>query len=294
MLRFWIRVNARLADDAGVQIFAASLFPREPSWRATALTCGLLVTLWGRVADERENGDLTDVPDSGLESWAGWHGKRGLFATSFRAQFVEANGVIKEWATYQGKLIERREKDRKRKRGDNSAGTPQEVHDGSGGNPLPNGNGHSPAAEPKGSEQQGEAPETPAPEGARPALGTGDYLDSPSRREELMRRGLRVEQSGTPTPLAEAEAEARAWHDKYVAASDAACEQWLADNPEEAAALELQQRRDCFPKNPTIELGPLGRDQLRGAMNRALVTRLNWPGEEVWISRQKKKQRGAA
>jgi uncharacterized protein YdaU (DUF1376 family) len=150
----------------------------------------------------------------------------------------------------------------------------------------------SPVSEPYGSERQEQAADAPAPEGAR-TPPTGDYLDRPSVREELAKR-THIAPRGPhdpPTPLAEAEAEVRQWDDRYTEAMAAACEKWLADNPEEATSLEQQERRRIFP-NPHIELQTLGLEHLRGAMHRALVVKLKWPSKDVWISRQK--QKGAA
>lgn len=144
MTRFWIRVNARLADDAEVRAFAFVLFQKAPAWLAVRTTCGLLVSLWGRVIDEQEDGDVSGRDDHALEEWAGWGGKRGLFAKEFRARFT-TDGMISQWDDYQGTLISRRERDRNRKRGGkptegapNSSGIPAEVRTHSSGN----GNGN--------------------------------------------------------------------------------------------------------------------------------------------------------
>lgn len=143
-MKFWIRVNARLADDADVRAFAFVLFPKAPAWLAVRTTCGLLVSLWGRVIDEQEDGDVSGRDDHALEEWAGWGGKRGHFAREFRARFT-TDGHIREWDDYQGTLINRRERDRFRKRtgktkegAPNSSGIPAEFHTHSSGN----GNGN--------------------------------------------------------------------------------------------------------------------------------------------------------
>jgi hypothetical protein len=124
--RFWIRVNARLADDAEVRAFAKVILPRSSVRLGIAAACGYLVTLWGRVIDEQEDGNLATRDDDVIEEWAKWDGKRGVFASAFRSAFT-TDGKIREWDDYQGALIERREKDRTRKRGKKSAGIPQET-----------------------------------------------------------------------------------------------------------------------------------------------------------------------
>jgi hypothetical protein len=118
MAGFWIRVNARLADDPEVRSFARALFPAMPVWLSVHTSCGLLVTLWGRVIDEQEDGRLTDRDDDVLEEWAKWRGDPGAFAALVRSTFLDDAGVLKEWDTYAGPLIRRRERDRVRKRGD--------------------------------------------------------------------------------------------------------------------------------------------------------------------------------
>lgn len=87
MSGFWIRVNARLADDASVRAFGRELFPDLPAWIAIEAACGLLVTLWGRVIDEQEDGDLSGRDDDAIEEWAKWRGEAGVFARAFRTAF---------------------------------------------------------------------------------------------------------------------------------------------------------------------------------------------------------------
>jgi hypothetical protein len=150
----WIRVNARLADDPDVRAFARVLFPTTPLWIAVAAACGLLVTLWGRVVDEQEDGNVADRDDDVLEEWAKWRGKAGAFATAFRSAFTHDDGLIRGWREYQGPLVARREKDRARKSARTSRGTPrgvraesppipQEIRTGSSRNGDGDGNGES-------------------------------------------------------------------------------------------------------------------------------------------------------
>jgi hypothetical protein len=58
--------------------------------------------------------DLSDVPDSTIERWAGWRGQRGTFAPLFRAEFC-TDGVVSGWDERQAPLITRLEKDAARK-----------------------------------------------------------------------------------------------------------------------------------------------------------------------------------
>lgn len=72
---------------------------------------GLFVQLWGRVAHHARRGDVSSVPDSLIEQWAGWTRKRGKFAAFVRAQGVDSDGRIREWESYAGHLEDRRERE---------------------------------------------------------------------------------------------------------------------------------------------------------------------------------------
>lgn len=136
-MNLWIRVEADIADSVKVRKFAQLL--GGSGGVPVECAVGLLVFLWGKVADKRETGDVGDVPDDLLEEWARWRGERGHFAKCFRETFA-SDGHINDWRDHQGKLIERRAADRARWQRRNSAG-------GSGGvsaePPLANGNGNS-------------------------------------------------------------------------------------------------------------------------------------------------------
>ena len=106
----WIRVHAHLVEKPVVCRMAQAL--RIDPFKAT----GHLVTFWGSVAQHGKNGSLKDLPDSLLERWAGWTGKRGAFAAWVRAEHTDDEGRINEWDTYQGTLEQRREKERERLR----------------------------------------------------------------------------------------------------------------------------------------------------------------------------------
>lgn len=76
---------------------------------------GLLVGLWTGVGMNCNDGDISDVPDSLIEHWAGWYGQPGHFAQWVRDTHV-SKGRIKDWDEMNGSLETRREKDRERKR----------------------------------------------------------------------------------------------------------------------------------------------------------------------------------
>jgi hypothetical protein len=224
-LRFWIRVNARLARDPDVQAFGLALMPKLAAWHSVRLACGLLLDLWGNVADERENGDLNGVPDGTLELWSGWCGKRGQFAKEFRARFIDEAGFIKEWQTYQGTLMERRADDRERKRlwreqqkNGKSGARPQDDPQDDERTSTRNVHGHPEYSAPNGAESTQGSPVALAPSGARPAPrvnggvpGAPPLADDPDRARYSRRLVDRAEEefSADPDLAYELEQEAR-------------------------------------------------------------------------------------
>lgn len=113
-MTLWIRIDANIGENPKVWELAAL---RGVSAEACV---GLLVILFGKVAEHAPSGDVAQVPDPLLERWAGWSGEPGAFARDFRALFASA-GVIDGWAERQGKLIERANKERERWQRRNSA-----------------------------------------------------------------------------------------------------------------------------------------------------------------------------
>lgn len=111
-MKLWIRVDAA--------------FPRDPEMRELSKRIGVnkmealghIVAVWAAMAEHRPSGDLSDISDDTLEDWAQYAPKKkvnaGRFATAFRELFVKEGGA-RGWQDRQGKLVERAEKDRKRK-----------------------------------------------------------------------------------------------------------------------------------------------------------------------------------
>ena len=104
----WVRVETNVPDNDKVQGFAAALGIAIPQ------AVGHIVCVWGKVADHRWTGNLKDVLDDTLETWALWSGERGAFARAFRGAFMRGDR-LQGWRDRQGKLIERLQKDRRRK-----------------------------------------------------------------------------------------------------------------------------------------------------------------------------------
>lgn len=120
-MRLWIAVDVDLPSNPKVHQFAADLGV------SVEAAMGLLVALWGQVARHRPEGDIGDVPDGLLERWCGWSGAPGRFATVYRGGFQTPDGKINDWYDHQGWLLERRRKDRERKRQGTSVETPQTI-----------------------------------------------------------------------------------------------------------------------------------------------------------------------
>jgi hypothetical protein len=122
----WIRVDAHKVDSHEVDLLADEL---EID---VVLALGYVVTLGGAVAEHTEDGNIADVSDSLLERWARWKGKRGVFAPALRRALQNDAGEYDNWHEAMGQLVERRERDRNRKKGWNfrgtSAETPRKFH----------------------------------------------------------------------------------------------------------------------------------------------------------------------
>lgn len=106
----WIRVHANLAARPIVMRAADELHISLNE------AIGLLVRFWGSMSQHGNNGQVEGVKDITIETWAGWRGKRGRFAEFIRSAHTDNEGRVKEWDDYNGKLEDRRAKDRERKR----------------------------------------------------------------------------------------------------------------------------------------------------------------------------------
>ena len=121
----WIRVNSDVIDHPKTDHLAELLgLPR-------AAAVGLLVGVWGYAAEHHPDGDVTDVKLSALHRRVGWT-SAGLAADSpltcprndVREALIasgwadEEDGriVLHDWHEWNGKLADRRAKDRDRKR----------------------------------------------------------------------------------------------------------------------------------------------------------------------------------
>ena len=109
-MKLWIRVDASAPRDPKMGLLADEL--QIP----VAYAFGMVESVWCAMAEHALDGSLAGVSATTLEKWAGWEGKRGLFSKSFRSTFVNEAEDVPGWTDRQGKLIERAERDKKRKK----------------------------------------------------------------------------------------------------------------------------------------------------------------------------------
>lgn len=121
----WIRVETNVSENDKVRSFADDLsadIPRKGRGFSVDASVGLLIRLWGQVAEHRPDGDLSGITDHTIEDWALWRGKPGAFAKSFRRRFMQGD-VLHGWSERQGKLAAQASAERARKRRGRSADT---------------------------------------------------------------------------------------------------------------------------------------------------------------------------
>lgn len=106
----WVAVSIGISKDPAVHRMAAALRVRVPE------VVGLLTLAFAEMTAHAPDGQLGDVPDSLLEAWATWHGKRGRFAPEFRANLCDETGLVTAWEKYNGAAIRRANAARDRSR----------------------------------------------------------------------------------------------------------------------------------------------------------------------------------
>lgn len=117
----WIRISVGISEDPRTHQLAESLGVR------VAEAGGLMVFVLTKFPAHAPTGDLAKVPDSLLELWAVWEGKRGVFAKAFRETFLDATGRWASWDKHNGKALQKLDRDRERiaalrdRRGDGAA-----------------------------------------------------------------------------------------------------------------------------------------------------------------------------
>lgn len=141
--------------------------------------------------------------------------------------------------------------------------------------------------------------DAPAPDGARSAVTENgdshrDYRDTLANREALLRAGVRVPEGPLPPvqTIAENALESQGWADAYREWLAPRADAWLAENAEEAADLERQERAEMMLK-PGAQPSPLTLDTLRWNIRRQAAKQLRLPSQAEWIIAQKAQTAGA-
>lgn len=137
--------------------------------------------------------------------------------------------------------------------------------------PAPSGAGEEPCPAPGGAL----APEGAALTGA--TSGTGDYLDRPSVRDALLRRGVRVGQpaGAPPVPIDDG------LHRRHYAALREAADRWIAANPDDAKQLGRNLRQHLgLPLRG--ELPPAKERVLRECVYTEVARVQQWASAEDW------------
>jgi hypothetical protein len=104
----WVAIDVHIAGDAVTHRLAEAFRLRVPE------AAGLLALAFAGMAQHAQDGELAEVTDSQIEAWAMWHGKRGAFATFFRAQLCDERGCVRAWEKYNGAAIREAKASRER------------------------------------------------------------------------------------------------------------------------------------------------------------------------------------
>ena len=120
----WVRVD----DDVIEHPKTYRLARLMGTDRATAL--GLLVAIWGYASRHHHDGDITDLELSAIHQRVGWTSaglsagvldpvrsdvRSVLVGSGYADRSDDGRVVLHDWEEHQGPMIERREKDKKRK-----------------------------------------------------------------------------------------------------------------------------------------------------------------------------------
>lgn len=110
MKALWIRVEAHDVDSRDISRFAVALGVSK------VMALGHSTALAGAIAEHTDDGRIDTVTDEELEQWSRWGGKGGRLAKAVRDHLQAPDGTYRDWTETMGQLVERRAKDRDRKR----------------------------------------------------------------------------------------------------------------------------------------------------------------------------------
>lgn len=299
MKALWIRVEAHAIDSVEVARFAELLDVDV----VTAF--GHYCALGGAIAEHSPEGCIRDVPDSAIERWGRWTGKRGRFAPAVRQVFESDAGDFSDWLDSMGKLIERREKERARKSGGNSAETPRRVAGNSGATGR-NGTERNGTEVPASSSSTQKSPNSGA--GSAPLVGShGDSPDLPDdvlaflgryyargvatdrRRRDVYRQVCDTLTVGVKVP--KTDRVARALSAERLAAKCREVMQGRVDDPDRAIVLLLIKLADTSNVlETTTEQASVERDREEAEGRTRLARALAWiatrPDAKAWLEKE--------
>jgi hypothetical protein len=106
-MREWTRTPTDSFGDPATHRMAAALK------LDVATVVGHLLAVWSLLPAHARDGNLADVPDTLLEEWARWRGKRDVFAGAMRAHLL-VNGVWELWEELNGAVLREKDADAKR------------------------------------------------------------------------------------------------------------------------------------------------------------------------------------
>lgn len=169
-MKLWIRVDAAVRSDPKVAELADRLKIPFPE------AVGMCVLVWGAIAEHRPNGDVSGIPFSTFDRWAGHSPRKGFPREAFGKAFVDlftSDDEASGWHNRQGALIERADRERARKKRGKSAAVPRKMS----------------VTERNGTEQT-TTTTTGADESASPKLTVEPPLPALPRSKETAKRGL--------------------------------------------------------------------------------------------------------
>lgn len=106
----WIRIDVGIMDDSSIDALASALGVRVSE------AVGCVVGVLAHLPADAPDGDISNKSDRLLEKWASWEGKRGAFASGFRATMCTAGGTVRAWDKHNGAALREVERQREKSR----------------------------------------------------------------------------------------------------------------------------------------------------------------------------------
>ncbi len=97
----WIRIAVGITRDPSIIGLSEAVGVSVPT------TTGHVVGVLTSMPEGCPTGDLSGVSDATLEQWGLWRGRRGVFASAFRAHLCDAQGFVRSWEKHNGASLRR-------------------------------------------------------------------------------------------------------------------------------------------------------------------------------------------